>query len=91
MGKRIEYKSETSDGITLTLPKNIYNELVEKGFTLDVRKSSGGNPQLRKYEDGHKKYMGTLKAYVENSIGLQILDFVDGNRLNFKKSNLIFG
>lgn len=78
------------NGATLILPKEIYSELESKNMWLRVLE--GRHSQLWQKVDGrsNRQYAGTLKAYIEKSMNKSIVDFVDGNRLNFKKSNLVF-
>ena len=87
-GKHYKYITETSDkGISLILPEEIYNTLASQNFSLEYR--ADRNSRLKKSINGKRKYFGTLKSYVEKQMKIQIVDFVDGNRLNFKRSNLI--
>ena len=87
-GKRYNYVTETGDnGAVMILPQEIYEKLDKENFSLEYR--ANRNSQLKKSVNGKRKYFGTLKAYVEKQMNIQIKAFADGNRLNFKRSNLI--
>jgi len=87
-GKRYNYVTETaSNGVVLTLPQEIYEKLEKENFSLEYR--ANRNSQLKKSVNGKRQYFGTLKAFVEKQMKIQIKEFADGNRLNFKRSNLI--
>ena len=87
-GIKYKYVTETNEnGVTLTLPQEIYEKLSNENFGLEYRPNC--NSQLKKSVNGKRQYFGTLKSYVENYLNIKIQDFADGNRLNFKRSNLI--
>ena len=87
-GNHYKYVTETgTNGVTLTLPQEIYERLEKGNFNLEYR--ANRNSRLTKSVNGKRQYFGTLKAYVEKQMNIQIKDFADGNRLNFKRSNLV--
>lgn len=69
-------------GCDIILPKKMYKDLQEEGYTLSVVKHNKKPSSVQVMKAG--KYVGTLKSLY----GIE--SFKDGNVCNFKKRNLVF-
>ena len=74
-------------GHDIVLPQYIYDELVDKGYTIGLTLSGKEKKpscvQLSHTIDGKQQYVGTLKSY------MHVKAFNDGNVCNFNHNNII--